>query len=98
MTPIDGCTFDTERLIVAPWHDGSGDGALADFVIALLTPAVTVTLPTEWGGSYDRDRAERWVSERDAESVVLGVRDRASGSLLGVLILSPEAPASPARR
>lgn len=88
MGVLDGCRFGTERLDVIPWHDALGADQLARFVAALLTPAVTAHLPTDWQGAFDVARAHRWIEERDAESTVLAVLVRDAGDPIGVLVAS----------
>jgi len=92
---FEGCRFETDRLGVAPWHEGTGTNALARFVVDLLTPAVTEALPPDWSGAYDEERAAGWITARDAESVVLAARERVSESPVGVLILTAVDPKHP---
>jgi len=91
MTRARDCHFETERLQAAEWHSGaSGEeasGHLAEFVCALLTPAVTGQLPPSWQGDYDTARALRWIDERDQESTQLLIRSRELGKPIGLMIL-----------
>ncbi|MBT5774258.1 MAG: GNAT family N-acetyltransferase [Dehalococcoidia bacterium] len=89
---LNGCEFETERLLVREWHAlVTGDWQardLAETVAELLTPAVTHALPPDWGGEYDAERARRWIADRDAEGVTLLVVERSSGDPVGLLILT----------
>lgn len=75
MHVVVGCRFGTERLRVHPWHEDVGDDELTAFVATLLTPAVTAALPLDWHGTFDPERARVWITDRDAESSVLLVRE-----------------------
>lgn len=83
--------FATERLTIRPWHEpisqANGSGDLPDVVAAMLTPAVTASLPDEWHGPFSVERARRWIEQRDAEGDTLLAVDRASGRAVGLLIL-----------
>lgn len=94
MAAVETCRFETDRLLVAPWHDELDEGRLGAFVITLLTPDVTAGLPPGWSGGYDRDRAAAWIRERDCESTVLLVRERTSGAPVGLLIAASDEPAA----
>jgi len=90
MGVVEGCRFETERLLVASWHGEPDDDRLAAFLVTMLTPAVTSGLPPEWAGPYDGERAAAWIRERDAESTVLLVKERVAGTPLGLLIVASE--------
>ncbi len=87
----EGCTFETERLLVADWRNrpvaGWPSSDLIDAVVLMLTPAVTSTLPGGWQGDYSEDRAKRWIEERDDESTVLEVVEKASGQTVGLMLI-----------
>ncbi|MGI9599235.1 MAG: GNAT family N-acetyltransferase [Acidimicrobiales bacterium] len=93
---VETCTFETERLLVQPWHRRRPDGCspldLPNAVAEMLTEPVTRHLPNSWHGSYSRHRAETWIAERDAESTVLLVGARPAGDPVGLVILT-ETPA-----
>ena len=85
------CHFETDRLYVAEWHRGASSpgasGQLAEFVAALLTPAVTAQLPPPRQGDYTTERARQWIDERDAESTQLLIRTRERSEPIGLMIL-----------
>jgi hypothetical protein len=55
----NSCSFETERLTVIEWraHATVRELNLADVVVSVLTAPVTQTLPAEWQGDYDANRA-----------------------------------------
>lgn len=91
-TITQNCAFETGRLQINGWHSsGANNWPSADLieaVISILTPAVTRSLPPGWQGDYTTGRAKRWIEERDAESTVLGVVERASGQTIGLMLLA----------
>lgn len=91
------CSFTTDRLAVAGWHqpEGTTDAAddLAVVVAAMLTPAVTHALPPGWQGQYTPERATRWIIERDLEGQTLLVVDRATSQAIGLVMLHESAAA-----
>jgi RimJ/RimL family protein N-acetyltransferase len=88
------CSFHTERLIVKEWHSLAPeeweDQEAANFVMSLMTPGVTQSLPEAWQGEYTLKRAREWVHERDNESTTLLVIDRSSRMPIGLVILYEE--------
>ncbi len=60
---------------------------LEGFVASALTPVTTETLPPEWQGDFDHDRARRWIKDRDAESAMLLTVERSSADPVGLMIL-----------
>ena len=87
----DTCSFVTDRLLVKEWHSLSAgdwvDQDLAQAVSALLTPAVTQSLPEGWQGEYTIERATKWIEERDRTGTTLLVLERSSKAPIGLLIL-----------
>lgn len=85
------CSFETRRLLVKEWHSfGYADWKhqdLADVVVHMLTDRVTRQLPAGWQGTYDRERTQRWIAERDLEGATLLVVDKASREPAGLVIL-----------
>lgn len=93
------CAYTTDRLTVGPWPAlaAEGNGAdLASTVAAILTPAVTASLPDEWQGPFGPERARRWIEQRDGEGATLLARDRRSGQAIGLLVLHEIADATAA--
>ena len=91
------CAYTTDRLTVGPWHAVAAEGAgvdLASTVAAILTPAVTASLPDEWQGPFGLERARRWIEQRDGEGATLLARDHVSGQAVGLLVLHERADAS----
>ena len=90
------CSFQTPRLLVKEWHSLTPHDwtapDLADVVAEILTENVTRSLPPGWQGAYTRSRAVQWIEERDAEGTTLIVVARATGSAVGLMILSEAAP------
>ena len=81
--------FRTERLEVGPWHDVAERWGidLVEMVCAVLPPTTTASLPPDWHGDYDHDRAGRWIDERDAESPTLLIVHRAARRAIGLLVV-----------
>lgn len=92
MTAIGDCRFETDRLTVGAWHRLAFETALdlEQVVSDLLTETTTAALPEAWRGGYSRERARRWIGERDDESPTLLIIDRESRQPLGLLILFGE--------
>jgi RimJ/RimL family protein N-acetyltransferase len=84
---VEACAFATERLVVEDWHRTGAD-TLARFVEALLTPAVTRSLPPDWQGEYDFERATRWIEDRDTEGTTLLASE--AGVPVGLVLLHEE--------
>ena len=87
MMELAGAEFETSRLRVEEWHTRASRTNLVEFVMRLLTPEVTKALPPSWHGSYDRERAEAWIAERDEESAVLLVSEIATNKPVGLVLL-----------
>jgi ribosomal-protein-alanine N-acetyltransferase len=84
---IEASVSRPERLVVEYWH--LADVRRVSAVVAeLLTPAVTRSLPPEWQGDYDEARAERWISDRDAEGTTLMASE--DGQPVGLVLLYKE--------
>ena len=85
------CSFETPRLCARDWHSPvSVDWRaynLVDCVSMLLTDAVTASLPPDWHGPFSAERAQRWVSGRDAETTNLLVVDRRTREPVGFMFL-----------
>jgi RimJ/RimL family protein N-acetyltransferase len=79
---------------VKEWHSLSPDEwkaqELPAFVMSLMTPGVTRSLPEPWQGEYTLKRAREWVQERDIESTTLLIVDRSSRMPIGLVILFEE--------
>ena len=84
---LEGCAFETERLVVQDWHTDGAPGDLPAIVATLLTEPVTRSLPEPWHGNYTRDRAQRWIAERDQDGVTLIVLEWETCTPIGLLIL-----------
>ena len=84
---LHGCAFETERLHVQDWHADGAPQGLAAIAAALLTEPVTRSLPEAWHGDYTRDRAQRWIAERDHEGVTLIILEKATREAIGLVIL-----------
>ena len=97
-----GCTFETDRLLVTPWHNAALPTAvpivaapslsddLAAIVMMVMSEPVTRTLPEPWRGPFDRSRAETWIAEVDAEATGLVVMERELRRAVGLMILFAE--------
>jgi len=59
-------------------------------VAGMLTEPVTRALPPQWQGEFSRERASRWIQERDAESTVLLATGKSTQQPVGLVILSEE--------
>jgi RimJ/RimL family protein N-acetyltransferase len=88
---IKTCRFKTQRLLVKEWHSLSTDEwkqqDLKEVVMTMLAPHVTQSLPTEWRGTYSRERAQNWIENRDNEGATLLVIDKSSRIPIGLVIL-----------
>lgn len=85
------CSYETTRLLVKDWHSfTAGDWVerdLSDVVVNMLTERVTRQLPAGWQGTYTKERASQWISDRDREGSTLLAVARSSGEPVGVIIL-----------
>jgi len=86
----DAWEFETERLIVGPWHEVAARLAvdLAEVVAELLTVRTTVALPESWQGDHSVESATDWINERDADASMLLVTEAASRKPVGILVVS----------
>ena len=75
--------FETARLRVARWYADAPTAGLR----TLLTPPVLQHLPEPL---QDTSSVDDWIAARLAEGVVLAVQDRATTTLVGLLLLSPD--------
>lgn len=82
-----GCRFETERLVVGPWHELVESDDLAAMVTPMLTEPVTRALPEDWRGEFSFDRTQRWIADRDAESPTLLVLDKTADTPVGLVLL-----------
>ncbi len=84
--------FTTQRLFVSEWHSQAVQERLSrdlNLVVQdILTPSVTRQLPPSWQGDYTAKRAGHWISERDAESIILIALEANSNKPVGLVILS----------
>ena len=91
---LKSCEFETDRLWVRPWHSRNWPrqllGELTQAVAAILTQAVSRTLPDEWHGDFTPERARDWIRERDREATTLLIVEKASRSPVGLLLLYEE--------
>ncbi|MBX2886380.1 MAG: GNAT family N-acetyltransferase [Granulosicoccus sp.] len=83
--------FITSRLLVDEWRSFSeqecSEQDLVAIVKSILTPDVTQSLPPQWQGEYSTERAQSWIDEQNAESVVLLVVESATVKPAGFVIL-----------
>jgi len=84
--------FRTRRLHVQSWapclEDAGRHRSLIGELTPVLTPEVLRQLPEPLQISDGPDAVAQWVSAREAESDVFTVRDDASSSIVGLLILA----------
>lgn len=92
------CRFQTKRLKVNSWQtlvNKSGDTSyLVSKVLAILSPAVTRSLPDGWQYINDEAQAFKWIQERAEESCFLVVQQCTNEELVGFVFLyetDPEA-------
>ena len=75
---FEACSFETSRLSVFEWNIqadlSQSEQDLAGVVTAIMTEPVTRSLPPDWQGPYDLDRAEALIAERDQEGPTLAGR------------------------
>lgn len=87
----EAAAFETERLSVCEWRAGAdrapSNRDLPGVVAAMMTEPVTRSLPPQWQGAYDEQRATEWIAARNLEGPTLLVADRSSGEALGLVIL-----------
>lgn len=81
------CRFETDRLVVGPWHELVESDDLAAMVTPMLTESVTRALPEDWRGEFSLDRTQRWIAERDAESPTLIALDKTIRTAVGLVLL-----------
>lgn len=83
------CSVTTDRLVAAEWHSLADRHGLdlVSIVSDLLTPATTEALPSGWHGSFDRERAARFIAARDQESPTLLVLEKDTRRPVGITIL-----------
>lgn len=86
---IETCAFETERLVVAPWHEAAlpARRTLPHVIAGMLTPRTTAALPEHWHGDYSEPRAREWIAEQDLEGANLLVSSNWDGSPIGLLFL-----------
>lgn len=88
---LDSCGFETARLIVADRArleaDYRLDTDIRTTVASVLTDRVTRSLPPDWRGPYDGDRATAWIADRESEGPLLLVVDRSSHRPIGFMVL-----------
>lgn len=84
------CAFQTERLVVGPWHEvaASSNLDLAVAAASLITVETTANLPDTWPRSLTPDEAAGWIRERNAESPTLLAVDRGSSQAVGLMVLA----------
>ena len=86
-----GC-FNTARLTVESWRPLLASPSSREVLIEELTPMLTRNvmqhLPELLHVDQERDAIVQWISDRNAESEVLAVRDQKHSTLLGLLILA----------
>ena len=85
------CTFESDRLLVTPWHLIEShqwlEISLESVVVDLLTESVTRLLPPPWQGDYTAERAREWIEERDSEGSTLLIVEKSSKEPIGLMIL-----------
>ena len=84
------CAFQTERLVVGPWHEvaASSNLDLAVAAASLITVETTANLPDAWPHSLTSDEAAGWIRQRNAESPTLLAVDRVSSQAVGLMVLA----------
>ncbi len=93
LTPmvVETCAFETDRLIVRPWHSAPDDEwpriDLVTVVAEVMTEPVTRHLPDSWQGRFSPSRAAAWVTERDDEGSTLLIVERQSREASGLVVL-----------
>lgn len=89
---MNSCAFETDRLSVREWRRGPSNHehqrGLAHVVAAMLTEAVTRSLPVSWQGIFTTERARAWIDERDKEGTLLIVVETLTHQIVGLVILS----------
>lgn len=85
------CRFVTSRLLVAGCGSlvasAAGARLFAAQLVEILTPDVTVALPSGYQDIGSVDRALDWLEARSAESDVLAMTVAATGNVAGLLLL-----------
>ena len=86
---LESCEFVTDRLRVGPWHSVEyyPDVDLGVVVAEILTERSTAALPEAWRGDFSIERANAWISERDAESPTLLATECTSGRVMALVIV-----------
>ncbi len=88
---ISSCQFNTQRMTVTLWNSTYPVGkqtSVDDELLLLLTPETLAFLPPSMQIDGTAENVREWVKAREAESSLLAVQDRQTGTLLGLLILT----------
>ena len=87
---IPSCSFDTERLIVAPLGETENMNSLAARTKEILSPEVTQSLPPGWQSIDSEEKAKKWIEERANESAFLIIQSKLDSEIVGFIFLYPD--------
>jgi RimJ/RimL family protein N-acetyltransferase len=87
---LGNCEFVTDRLRVGPWHAAGHQLELPEVIAGMLTARTTRGLPEAWRVDFSVERANVWITERDAESPTLIATQAGSGRPVGLVFLHGE--------
>ena len=86
------CSFSTIRLDIlgvhAPEFQDKHTSNLPYALAAMMSEAVTDSLPPPWQGAYTSARAEKWLKMRaEEDTIMLAIIERSRNSIIGLMIL-----------
>ena len=85
-TKLLAMKYSTSRLIVAE-DSKSNSGELFDEICSILSPEVTVSLPSGWSNINTREKANVWLEARKSEGTVLFVHHKELKRVVGFIFL-----------
>ena len=85
------CTFNTERLLIKSLNsqlfNEDSKRLYTRKVLALLTPTVTNSLPSEWQNITSYEEANNWWQQRIKESCFLSIQLKSNNEVIGFVFL-----------
>ncbi len=79
--------FATERLNISVSKSTRLLTDIDDSIINILSPEVTKALPNGWQNIDNKAKADFWLKEREAESIVLFIENIADNKIIGFVFL-----------
>lgn len=85
--------YSTERISILNWKYLESQYSLTylrEFVLEIMAPEVTKSLPDGWQNLNTPEKAKNWILDRKKDSHFYGVSSNESKKLIGFLFLYPE--------